>query len=61
MHTTLIADPKDLWLGVQIMQLHFMVSPQLSRVLSLSFTYFPQYPNLIQAQSVFVTVPITRP
>jgi hypothetical protein len=44
------------------MQLHFMkMSPQLRRVLSLSFTYFPQYPDLIQAQSVFITVPITLP
>jgi hypothetical protein len=43
------------------MQLHFMnVSPQLRRVLSISFTYFPQCTNLIHAQPVFVTVSITR-
>jgi hypothetical protein len=43
------------------MELHFVkLSPQLRRVLSLSFTYFPQYPNPIQAHPVFVTVPITR-
>jgi len=40
------------------MQLHFVkVSPQLRRVLCLSFTYFPQYPNLIRAQSVFTNEP----
>jgi len=44
------------------MQLHFMkLSSQLRRVLSLSFIYFPQYPNLTQDQPVFVTVSITWP
>lgn len=33
----------------------------VSTITSLSFTYFPQYPDLIQAQTVFVTVSITRP